>query len=62
MLGDKVSAPHAPSVPFHQTPSLARTLIKASLHRAPSLREPPGIASMGLCLTETVGEKTYLLF
>ena len=39
-LGDKLSAVTAPSVAVPQTPALARTLIKASLHCAPSLHIP----------------------
>ena len=41
----------ARSVPVRQTPALARTLVKASLHCAPSLRVPPLIGSVGLFLT-----------
>ena len=52
MLGDKLSAVTALSVPVRQTPALARTLIKASLHCAPGLRIPPLIGSVGLFLTE----------
>ena len=51
MLGDKLSAVTAPSVPVHQTPTHARTLIKTSLHYVPSLSILPLIGSMGLFLT-----------
>ena len=51
MLEDKLLAVTAPSVPVHQTPALARTLIKASLHCAPSLCIPPLIGSVDLFLT-----------
>ena len=40
MLADKLSAVTALSVPVHQTPALARTLIKASFHCAPSFQCP----------------------
>ena len=53
MLGDKLSAGTAPSVPVHQTPALARMLIKASPHCAQSLHVPPLIGSVGLFLTFT---------
>ena len=48
MLGDKLSAVTALSVPVHQTPALVRTLIKALFHCAPSLCIPPLIGSVGL--------------
>ena len=51
MLGDKLSAVTTRSVPVHQTPALTRTLIKASLHCAPSLRVPPLTGAVGLFLT-----------
>ena len=53
MLGDKLPAVTASTVPVHQTPTLARTLIKASLHCALSPCIPPLIGSVGLFLTDT---------
>lgn len=41
MLGNKLSAVTVPCVPLHQTPALARALIKTSLHCTPSLCAPP---------------------
>lgn len=53
MLGDKLCAVTALSVPVHQVPALARTLIEASLDRALSLCVPPLTGSAGLCLTRS---------
>ena len=41
MLGNKLSAVTAPCALLHQTPALARALIKTSLHCTPSLCAPP---------------------
>ena len=57
MLGDKLSAVTASSVPVRQTSALTRRLIKALLYCAPSLHVllligvPPLIGSMDLFLT-----------
>ena len=53
MLGDKLSAVTALSVPVHQVPALARTLIEASLDRALSLCVPPLTGSADLFLTRS---------
>lgn len=53
MLGDKLCAVTALSVPVHQVPALARTLIEASLDRALSLCVPPLTGSADLCLTRS---------
>ena len=61
MLEDKLLAVTAPSVPVHQTPALARTLIKALLHCAMSLCLPLLIVSVGLFLKEgSVGAPGWL--
>ena len=62
MLGDKLSAVTAPSVPVHQIPALARTLLKAWLHCAPSLCVPPLIGSVGLFLTHPPATGRYVSF
>ena len=51
MLGGKLSAVTALSVPVQQTPALGRILIKALFHCAPCFLVPPSIGSMGLFLT-----------
>ena len=53
MLGGQLPAVTAWSVPVHQTPVLARTLIKASRHCALSLRVPPLIGSAVSFLTSS---------
>ena len=52
MLGGKLPAVTALSVPVYQTPALARMLIKAPLHCVLSLCVPSLIGSTGLFLTD----------
>ena len=59
MLGNKLPAIAALSVPVCGTPTLAKILIKASLHCALSLHISPLIGSVGLFLTFTIHENVY---
>ena len=62
MLGDKLSAVTAPSVPVHQTPAFATLLIKALLYCARSPHVLPLIGAVGLFLTVQLLDPRVILF